>query len=358
MGINSRGRVVIGVVASILFGVVSAVSTNSHSAVRARIAALTEAASAPGGAPQAMPDEDPEPPDAAHIDASPKQPSPLAGKGMWIYQMGEIAGGDVETIAEHAVKQGLTHLYVRVGGLRGLDTLREAASILPVAHRHGLKVIAWYFPYFKDVDIDVRRSITAINTTVRGHTFDGFAVDIESANGSKLSGETAGRYSRLLRDAAPSSYLIAVPPRPTKYALGYFPYDETMPHYDAIAPMVYWSRFDPADSVRSAIRFLSKYGKPIAPIGQTYDMLPEGGPRGNPPPHQIWAFMSESQKLGAPGVSFWSWQHATSSNWRAIRTYPWTTDEPRVAVAAAPSGVCRVFAELLPSRISNVCGSR
>jgi len=297
------------------------------------------------------------PQSAAPIARTQKQASPLPGKGMWIYQMRTIAGGNVERIAEEARKHGLTHIYVRVGGLRGLDTLSEAASILEPAHRRGIKVIAWYFPYFRDVDVDVSRSLIAINTDVRGHFFDGFAVDIESANGSKLSAETAGRYSRELREKAPAAYLIAVPPRPTQHALGYFPYDATMPHYDAIAPMVYWSRFDPAESTRDAMRFLAKYGKPVAPIGQTYDMFTEGGPRGNPPPHQIWAFMSEAQKLGAPGVSFWSWQHATTENWRTLRSYPWDVKEPPKAEAPPGRTLCRIFVEVVPSRLSNVCGA-
>ncbi|HEX9696123.1 MAG TPA: hypothetical protein VGB64_07405 [Actinomycetota bacterium] len=270
--------------------------------------------------------------------------------------MAKVAGGDVERIAAHASMQGLSHIFVRVGGLRGLDTLSEAAAILPAAHARGIKVIAWYFPYFKDVDADVARSVRTIETTVDGHSFDGFAADIESANGSKLSAQTAGAYSRALRARAPSAYLIAVPPRPTKHALGYFPYDATMPHYDAIAPMVYWSRFDPAESVASAMQFLSKYGKPVAPIGQTYDMGDEGGPRGNPPPHQIWAFMKESQRLGAPGVSFWSWQHATSPDWWTIRSYEWTTTA--LPAPPEPSLPCRVFLEMVPSRLANVCPSR
>lgn len=275
---------------------------------------------------------------------------------MWIYQMSKIAGGNTERIAELAARQGLTHLFVRVGsGRSGLNTLNEAASILPHAHKRNIRVIAWYFPYFNNIPADVARSVTAMNTTRYGQRFDGFAADIESANGSALSATTADTYSRALRAALPAAYLIAVPPRPTEHTLKRFPYDSVIPHYDAVAPMVYWGRFDPAESVRSTMTFLSKYGKPVSPIGQTYDMGSEGGPKGNPPPHQIWAFMRESKRLGADGVSFWSWQHATAKNWWTIRQFDWTP--PKAPAPPVRLDPCRLWIDAVPAT-KTACAAR
>lgn len=150
----------------------------------------------------------------------PRQPSPLGGKGMWIYQLAKIARGNPARIA-HLAKQGhLTHIFVRVGSSTvGLKTLDEAASVIPHAHRHGIKVIAWYFPYFNNVPADIHRSVATIRHRIRGRGFDGFAADIEPAAGSSLSAKTVWDYSLQVRAAAPEAFLIAVPPRPTSTSI-------------------------------------------------------------------------------------------------------------------------------------------
>ncbi len=256
-------------------------------------------------------------------DAKPVE-SPVKGKGMWIYELPKVAGGKPKAVAWLARQGKLTHIYVRVGSSKvGLKTLDEAASVLPYAHELGIKVIAWYFPYFNNIPADVRRSKDAIGYQYQGHRFDGFAADIETAPGSALSAATVGEYSSGLRMAAPNAYLIAVPPRPTETTIKRFPYDAMMPYYDAVAPMVYWGRFDPQDTVESSIRYLARWGKPVSPIGQAYDMGTEGGPVGNPRAQDTWAFMRTAKQRGAIGVSFWSWQHASSPEWRAIRLFGW-----------------------------------
>lgn len=296
-------------------------------------AAAPPAASAPTVAPPEPPAPKPAPPAAAPAPARPERPAararsaaptPITGKGMWIWHYGRIAGGNHRQIVAHAKKMNLSHIYVRVGsGYSGLDTLAQVRGVIPIAHRAGIKVIAWYFPYYNNVAADVRRSVEAMRTRVSGEGFDGFAADIEPAKGAAFSARTAGEYSKTLRAALPGEYLVAVPMRPTKTTIASGIFDAIMPHYDAVAPMTYWGRFDPAETVRFTIEYLSRYGKPVAPVGQTYDMGPEGGPNGNPPPHETWAFMQTSRATGAIGVSFWSWQHATSPEIDAIRKYPW-----------------------------------
>lgn len=261
-------------------------------------------------------------PKPARAPAQSKPVSPIAGKGMWIYEMNKV-GRTPAAIAKLAAARGYTHLFVRVGsGKRGLDTLSAVQWLIPYAHNHGIKVIAWYFPYFTDVKADVARSLRVIRHTIRGHRFDGFAADIEPAPGALVYWGTTTAYSRALWKAAGSSYLILVPPRPTTHSIRTYPYGIAR-FYDAIAPMVYWGRFDPDMTTAQAIRWLSRYGKDIAPIGQAYDMGPEGGPRGNPPAWETNKFMMAAKRYGAVGVSFWSWQHASGEQIRTIRAFPW-----------------------------------
>lgn len=243
---------------------------------------------------------------------------------MWIYELDRIAGGSPLAVARLAKQFGLSHIYVRVGsGKAGLATLDRAARVLPPAHERGIKVIAWYFPYFGLVENEITHSARTIRYRHAGHSFDGFAADIESTPGSRLSWRTAYAYSRGLRAAAPDAYLIAVPPRPTSTTIRKFPYDAVIPHFDAVAPMVYWGRSGPGKTVVESIAWLRRFGKPVSPVGQAYDMGPEGGPQGKPRGAALWTFMHEAKTHRAVGVSFWSWQHASYTHWRTIRAFRW-----------------------------------
>jgi hypothetical protein len=259
-------------------------------------------------------------------NASEPAPMPIAGKGMWIWQFNKIAGGNPRKIVNYAVAHGLSHLYVRSGSSNvGLKGWNDVARILPLAHKRGLKVIAWDFPYLRDPAADVRRAAWVMSRTVNGgHSVDGFAADVETkSEGTVLTRGRAQRYSRGLRAAAHGKFLVLVPPRPNPYTVSFYPYDVTVPYFDAVAPMVYWGSRSPVDTTDWAIDYLGRFGKPVAPIGQSFDMGPEGGPKGPPGGKAVINFMQASQNKGAVGVSFWSWQHTPARLWHTISTYRW-----------------------------------
>lgn len=249
---------------------------------------------------------------------------PVAGKGMWIYEMHRTHRGDPVRIVRMAERLGLTHIYVRVGSgwTRRPRTLHEAARVLPAAHAHGIKVVAWYFPYFRNVGNEVAQSLRTIRYRYRGHRFDGFAADIERVPGAKFRTPRIARYSRGLQRGAGEMPLISVVPWPSTYQHS-FPYGAAVRGYDAVAPMAYWGFFSPLDVVATSMKRLKRFGIPIAPIGQAYNMGPEGGPRGRPHPRALHAFMAQARAHGAVGVSFWSWQHAGMALLRAVGAFPW-----------------------------------
>lgn len=258
--------------------------------------------------------------------ASPsKPPTPIAGKGMWIWLYDTIFRGDPDRIVRYAVAHGLSHIYVRSGSSNvGLKGWEDVAEILPAAHRAGLKVIAWDFPYLRDPGADVRRARWVLNQKVAGHSVDGFAADVETrSEGTVLTRFRARRYANWLRAVSPGKFIILVPPRPNPYTVSFYPYDVLVPKFDAVAPMVYWGKRKPNDETRWAINYLKRFGKPVAPIGQSFDMGPEGGPKGPPSSGAVIRFMVASQTDGAVGVSFWSWQHTPRYLWETIRSYRW-----------------------------------
>jgi hypothetical protein len=250
---------------------------------------------------------------------------PIAGKGMWIYEFDKVGKGDARSIVNAAVQRGLTHLYVRAGSsVAGLSGWPNIARILPLAHRAGLKVIAWDFPYLRNPGADVRRAKWILRQSVHGHQVDGFAADVETrSEGTVLTRKTASRYASWLRTNARGKFLVLVPPRPNHYTTSFYPYDILVPKFDAVAPMVYWGRQAPSEATARAVGYLRRFGKPIAPIGQSFDMGPEGGPKGHPTGRALVHFMNEARRGGAVGVSFWSWQHTPRGLWHTIDTYHW-----------------------------------
>ncbi|HVF32817.1 MAG TPA: peptidoglycan-binding domain-containing protein [Acidimicrobiales bacterium] len=246
------------------------------------------------------------------------------GKGMWIWLEDRAEGGDVDAIVARAKATGLTHLYVRTGTLKGgfvggpfLDRL------LPTAHRNGIRVYGWDFPYLDHPGDDVNRALAAIrHTTPDGHRIDGFSSDIESTfEGVNNDVEHVTAYSTWLRaNVGPNYPLIATVPNPTVNRLrNGFPYGAIIPSFDAVAPMVYWMNRDPGADVVNAVAFFAQWGKPVFPVGQAYDGGPEGGPPGVPGREAIIRFLQHAEGSGATGASFWSWQHATPEVWDAVR---------------------------------------
>ncbi|MGH9149568.1 MAG: peptidoglycan-binding domain-containing protein, partial [Acidimicrobiales bacterium] len=233
-------------------------------------------------------------------------------------------GGDPEAIVRRASEVGLTHLYVRTGTLKeGFMGGPFLDRLLPVAHANRLRVYGWDFPYLDHPGDDVNRALAAIRyTTPDGHRVDGFSADIESTSeGTNNDLEYVTAYVNWLRqNVGPNYPLVATVPNPTarKVASG-FPYAEILAPFDAVAPMVYWMNRDPAADAANAVRYLSRFAKPVFPIGQAYDGGPEGGPPGVPSRRQIIAFMQAAERNGAAGVSFWSWQHADQEAWDAVR---------------------------------------
>jgi hypothetical protein len=244
------------------------------------------------------------------------------GKGMWIWLPEKADGGNVTTIVARAQQTGLSHIYVRTGSSKvGFTAAPFLNALLPAAHRAGIRVIGWDFPYLDDIAGDVARAVQAVRyVTPSGDRIDGFAADIELRSmGVNITPATGSWYGYSLRDAVGFGYpLIAVVPRPSP-ALKFYPYEDTTKMFDVIAPMIYWLNNDPTAVVNSTFDRLAPLGKPIMPIGQAYDGFAEGGPAGVPGRGSIHQFMSAVADRGGTGVSFWSWQHATAEVWQAVQ---------------------------------------
>jgi hypothetical protein len=193
-------------------------------------------------------------------------------------------------VVVHAVHAHLTSIWLRTGSTReGLFGQQALATLLPLAHSKGLKVIAWDFPTLSDPAADAARMVATLNLVEGGQQVDGVSPDVETkSEGVFLTGKRVAAYFSRVSAKAGSRPVIATVLRPTDYWWsGNYPYKAEAPYVDVFAPMIYWSCQEPGAATAQAVDRLRSLHKPVNAIGQAYN---EGayGRRGLPAPPEIW----------------------------------------------------------------------
>src|SRR5207302_10871960 len=185
----------------------------------------------------------------------------------------------------------------------------QLAALVPAAHRAGLAVMGWGFPYLYDPVGDAAWTEQALGWRgPNGSRLDGFAADIETpSEGTALSARRAATYLGLVRPAARDRPLVATVFPPTDHNLTRIPYRPMAPYIDAFAPMMYWGCVEPGAYAQLALAHLDAMA-PVHLIGQAYDMADEGGRPASPSSAEILRFLAVGRSGGAVGASLWSWQ--------------------------------------------------
>jgi hypothetical protein len=255
---------------------------------------------------------------------------------MWL-TLGTMTGTDPSFLVDAARRDGITHLYLESAisplGFHGRDAV---GPLIDAAHRAGVRVIAWVFPYLQDIasDVALTRQVAAYHTA-SGQHFDGIAADLET----NVTLATVRGYSQLVRLYLGPDYLLVGVTYSPRSSPSY-PFDEVALRYDVLAPMDYWhetqTRFGTdyghlaygdeygrryaADSI-TGIRHLIP-GAVVAPIGQTFDDFGrlEMGPNA-PSAAEIRGFLAGAKQFGAIGVSFFQWMTATRGEFQAIHDF-------------------------------------
>jgi hypothetical protein len=258
---------------------------------------------------------------------------PIAGKGMWFTNY-LPHHSDVDQMMRAAKLAGITHVYAEVAitpyGFYARDTLNR---LIPAAHKQGIAVIAWVYPYLRDVSLDVRLTkLVADYVTPTGERADGVAADIEEVI-DRVSVYSYGQLTRAL--LGDDTLMVAAVFHPR--AEPDYPYDAIAASWNVLAPMDYWhSRasklYGRADVARfvavSIITIRAAMGNsqlPIEELGQTYNMFTDDFTGGATAPgwDEMIADMDVAKDYGCIGVSFFEWQTATQEQWQAVSRYPW-----------------------------------
>jgi len=241
----------------------------------------------------------------------------VKGKGLWATPMGKSVV-DVDRLVTQAQATGVRSIWIRTGGTRqGYYGDQFLPVLVPAAHRAGLRVIAWDFPFLSDPVADATRAKRALDSGV-----DAFSPDVETAaEGTYVTTRRLRVYLGLVRSYAGKRPVIATVPRPSP-ARKTFPYSAFVPYADVFAPMVYWSCKEPGALVQQTLQTLGKL-LPVAPVGQAYDMGPEGGRRGTPSRAETLRFLDAARRGGAIGASLWTVEQAGPAQLKALATYRW-----------------------------------
>lgn len=249
----------------------------------------------------------------------------VGGRGMWTWQWGKTEGGDAAAVVRRAQAAGLSTLWVRVADSKsGFYAAAYLDRLVPLAHRAGLKVIGWGFPFLGDPVADAAWTGQALDWKSGGHRLDAFSPDLETAGeGVVVTERRVATYLGLSRRALAGRPLVATVYNPTDASWAKFPYPMAASYSDAMAPMVYWGCRDPGSDVRRAVARLSSLGVPVVPAGQSYNMAADGGRSGNPSAAETLRFLDEARKSGALGAAFWVWQDTSAEQWQAISDYSW-----------------------------------
>lgn len=277
--------------------------------------------------------------------------APFQGMGIWIDIYDDPAWKHPRQTVLDMAAQGVRTLYLETSNFNRHSPFvfkDEVTRFLDLAAEHGLNVVAWYLPGFRDLALDERRSMAAIDlVTPAGNAFDGFALDIESSEVSIASRRTNRllRLSDRLRARAGETYpLGAIIPTPRRIDItdpGYwpgFPYPQLAETYDAILPMTYYTfrvhgpvaahRY--TSSVISLLR--SDVGSDQVPIHVIGGIAAMSGDA------ETAAFVDAIRESGVIGASFYTFPLVSSEEWEALRGIPANPVAPSVLTGTQELG--------------------
>lgn len=227
------------------------------------------------------------------------------GTGMWIWYVSRSSGGTAAGIAAQAAQYGVNTVFVKSSD--GTNWWSQfSPTLVAQLKAAGLHVCAWQYVYGSNPLAEASLGAQAAQTGA-----DCLVIDAESEYEGLYS--QAQTYMQNLRSLVGPNYPIGLASFP------YVDYHPGLPYSVFLGPggaqynlpQVYWKAIGTSPDSALAHTYLwnGVYGRQIFPLGQLYD---------NPSAGDVQRFRSLSAGYGASGVSWWSWQSASTSGWMAI----------------------------------------
>ena len=250
----------------------------------------------------------------APAGASARVSPAFSTQAMWIWQLPKTEGGSLDRIIARARANNIGAVYVKSADA-GNRWSQFSASVVKRLRKAGLRVCGWQFVYGASPTAEARAGAGA-----KAAGAECLIIDAESSYEGRY--RSASTYMKQLRRLVGSSYPLGFTSFP------YVDYHPSLPYSVFLGsggaqvnmPQVYWR--DIGTSVTTAMRHTWQqnriYGRPIHPIGQTYQQAPV---------KDIARFRAMAAAWEAPGYSWWEWSTTSTRQWAALagRTVPKAT---------------------------------
>lgn len=240
----------------------------------------------------------------------------VKGDAMWIWNLDRSSGGSASAIAAKAKARGVESVFVKAADAGNVWS-QFSTSLIAALKAQGLYVCGWQYVYGRKPAAEAKAAIVAIK---RGA--DCFIIDAETEYKTKY--KNASIYVSRIRKAVGAKYPLALSTFP------YVDYHPTFPYSVFLGPgaaqynlpQVYWHTIgdSPKASLEHTAYWNRPYGREVMPVGQLY---PYPGRR-FPSRQAIRKFRRLAASHGMQGVSWWSWEHAAKSGWKAVGPSPVT----------------------------------
>jgi hypothetical protein len=231
--------------------------------------------------------------------------NPLSGRAMWIWELPNVAGGNISSIIAAAHRYGVSTLMIKSSDGGNLWS-QFNPTLVATLHANGLGVCAWQYVYGNHPVTEAYMGSYAVHDGA-----DCLLIDAESEYEGKYV--SAQVYIQRLRKLIGYGYPLALAGFPYVDFHPAFPYSVFLGPGGAQynAPQMYWRDIGVTTDTVFAHTYSYNmiYQRPIFPLGQVYNQ---------PPAHQVVRFRQLARAYGAGGLSWWDWQEATQSNWTAL----------------------------------------
>lgn len=262
--------------------------------------------------------------------------TPYRGLGTWVDLYDTRLWAQPRTTVRRMDAKGVRTILLQAAsiGAGGIARPGALSRFIEAAHRRRMSVVAWYLPSFEHVRVDLGHSLAAIRyRSHHGQRFDGFGLDIESTDVSRVS----TRLDRLLwlshrirRAVGPSFSLTAIAPSPfgmkrkPQYwgRLRSFPFAELARVYDVISPMGYftyrvegrqWAHDYTAFNIAAVRNVSGRARVPLHPIGGVASHSSRGEVRG---------YVQALREGGVLGGSLYDFSTTKPLHWPVLRRIP------------------------------------
>jgi hypothetical protein len=245
------------------------------------------------------------PPASAAAAQAAEPTAAFDGSGMWIWQLEETEGGDVDRVVARAREASLAFVVVKAAhGTKAWPQFDRA--LVDALHAGGLRVCAYQRALGRSPGREAR-----VLARAAGLGADCLVIDAEAEYEGRAA--QARTYVRALRDVVGDAFPVGLTSFPFADLHRAFPYEVFLGPRGAQVnlPQMYWGLIGTtvAETFRRTWASNARFGRPLRPIGQAF---------GRPRRAALDAFRRLAAAHGAAGVSWWAWQHAGPGHWAAV----------------------------------------